>query len=378
MRDTPGEKRYDASIDLLAEAQGPVERNRCLRADPALQAAFGRAGCAEQSVVQDTLDACTAEHVAQMEQAMDRLFRAHSQSSRHNYDRDWQILDVDMSGLPCGKKAALATIGYFAKQRRRRGRQLGRVLATVYQEVVIDRLFAGNVQVRDALQPLVLAAERALNLDEARRQRMILRIDAGAGGVADLTWVLCRGYQIVAKDCSTARVRRLAESVTTWFADPRQADRHVGVVTIPAAEYDTEGRQQSITRVAVRCPRASRDWGVGVVISTLPVAVALRLSGQDPARISDPAAVALADAYRYDLRSGSVETAFKRDKRGLGRTKRNKKRFAAQQLLVAHPTRPQRPHLGAALVGGTRAARAGLRHQAAGARRVRGARDRGA
>jgi hypothetical protein len=123
--------------------------------------------------------------------------------------------------------------------------------------------------------------------------------------------------------------------VTTWFADPRQADRHVGVVTTPAPEYDTEGCQQTITRVAVRCPRASGDWGVGVVISTLPAAVALRLSGQDPARIADPAAVALAYAYLYDLRSGGVETAFKGDKQGLGLTKRNKKRFEAQQILVA-------------------------------------------
>ncbi|HEY8597118.1 MAG TPA: hypothetical protein VIL85_01730 [Thermomicrobiales bacterium] len=193
MRYTPGEKLYDAFIALLAGAQGLVELHRCLRADPALQAAFGRAACAEQSVVQDTLDACTAENVAQMEQAMDRIVRAPSRSSRHDYDRGWQILDVDMRGLPCGKKAALATTGYFAKQRRRRGRQLGRVLAAVYQEVVIDRLFAGNVQLRAALQPLILAAERALDLDEARRQRTILRIDAGAGGVADRTWALRRG-----------------------------------------------------------------------------------------------------------------------------------------------------------------------------------------
>ncbi len=157
VRYTPGEKLYDAFVALLADVQGMVELNRCLRADPGLQVAFGHTACAEQSVVQDTLDACTAENVAQMEQAMDRISRAHSRGSRHDYDRDWQILDVDMSGLPCGKKTALATTGYFTKQRRHRGRQLGRVLAAVYQEVVIDRLFAGNVQLRAALQPLSCA-----------------------------------------------------------------------------------------------------------------------------------------------------------------------------------------------------------------------------
>jgi hypothetical protein len=34
-------------------------------------------------------------------------------------------LDVDMSGMPYGPKAAFATRGYFAGQYHRRGRQLG-------------------------------------------------------------------------------------------------------------------------------------------------------------------------------------------------------------------------------------------------------------
>jgi hypothetical protein len=58
---------------------------------------------------------------------------------------------------------------------------LGRVLATRYQEVVTDQLFAGNVQLIKALQPLVEAAETTLQLDEAKRRRTIIRVDAGAG-----------------------------------------------------------------------------------------------------------------------------------------------------------------------------------------------------
>jgi hypothetical protein len=42
-----------------------VEINKRLKADPGLHRAFGRMGCAEQPVVQDTFDACTAENVAQ-------------------------------------------------------------------------------------------------------------------------------------------------------------------------------------------------------------------------------------------------------------------------------------------------------------------------
>src|SRR5436190_42477 len=107
--------------------------------------------------------------------AVGLIYRQHSQGYRHDYGRGWQILDADMSGLPCGPKAACATKGYFAKQRNRRGRQLGRVVASCYEEVVVDRLFAGTTQLRAALQPLVLAAEETLALDEARRQRTVLR-----------------------------------------------------------------------------------------------------------------------------------------------------------------------------------------------------------
>ncbi len=125
VKHSPIDKLYDAFISLLAGAPGLVEINNRLRSDPALQAAFGRNRCAEQSVVQDTLNVCTAENVKQMEQAMNTIYRKLSQGYRHDYRASLQVLDVDMSGMPCCPKAAFATKGYFAKQRNRRGRQLG-------------------------------------------------------------------------------------------------------------------------------------------------------------------------------------------------------------------------------------------------------------
>ena len=82
-------------------------------------------------------------------------------------------------------------------------------------------------------------------------------------------------------------------------------------------------------------PSGAGDWGVGVVISTLPVAAALLLAGQAPALAADPAAAALASVYRYGQHSGGVATACKGDKQGLALTKRNKQRCEAQQVLVA-------------------------------------------
>ena len=108
IKDRPSDKLSDAFISILAGAHGLVEINTRLRADVGLQQAFGRSRCAEQSVVQDTLNACTAENVKQMEQAIDTIYRQHSQGYPHDYQASFQLLDVDMSGLPCGPKAAFA------------------------------------------------------------------------------------------------------------------------------------------------------------------------------------------------------------------------------------------------------------------------------
>jgi hypothetical protein len=75
-----------------------VEVNKRLKADTGLQRAFGRTGCFEQSVVQYTLDACTAENVTQMHQAMEAIFRRHGQTYRHDYQLNWPVLDTDMTG----------------------------------------------------------------------------------------------------------------------------------------------------------------------------------------------------------------------------------------------------------------------------------------
>ena len=325
---TPSDKLYDAFITILAGAHGLVEVNTRLRADVALQRAFGRTACAEQSVVQETLDHATPQNVSEMQQALTTIYRQHSQGYRHDYAAAWQLLDVDISGLPCGKKAAFASKGYFAKQRNRRGRQLGRVLASRYQEVVVDQVFDGKTQLATAVQPLLLAAEAVLDLDQAKRARTLVRVDAGGGSVDDVNFLLERGYQVLAKDYSSARSASLAASVTTWFDDPKLPERQVGWVRVPPSGYVRE-----VVRIAVRCRKANGQWGVGVLIAPPEVTALLALTGQERAP-EDAAAQLLTYVYAYDARGGGVETTFKGDKQGLGLTKRSKKRFAAQQIVT--------------------------------------------
>src|SRR5713226_5684131 len=327
IKDSPSDKLYDAFISLLAGAHGLVEINTRLRADSALQRAFGRSRCAEQSVVQDTLNACTPENVGQMEHALDAIYRQHSQGYQHDYEADFQILDVDMSGLPCGPKAAFATKGYFAKQRNRRGRQLGRVLASHYGEIVVDRLFDGKTQLTRALQPLMLAAEATLQLDEQKRCRTIVRMDAGGGSLADVNWLLARGYLVHGKDYSGQQAKRLAKSVVDWYTDPHQPERQFGWVTGP-----TEAYVRPVVRIAVRCRKPDGQFAYGVLLSALSAQHVLTLTGQPLSLLDDPAAVLLAYVRFYDQRGGGIETSFKGDKQGLGIGKRSKKRFAAQQM----------------------------------------------
>jgi hypothetical protein len=326
---SPTDKLMDAFITLLAGGQGMVEINHRLKADPGLQRAFGRQGCAEQSVVQDTLDACTVENVRQMHQAMDCILRQESRTYRHDYALEWQVLDTDMTGRPCGRKAKFASKGYFAKQRNRRGRQEGYVIGTWYEEIVVERLFDGKTQLNTALKPLIEAAETALELDEMKRQRTILRIDSGGGSVDDLNWVLSRGYQVHAKDYSGNRANSLAKTISEWITDPTDSNREMGWVMTQDTPYC-----RPVKRIAVRTRKNNGQWAVGLIISTLPPKDVLHLVGGQSYETNDPKAVLLAYVNFYDLRGGGVEIEIKEDKQGLSTAKRNKKRFEAQQVLL--------------------------------------------
>lgn len=329
VRYAPIEKLYQALVTLLAGAHGLVEVNTRLRSDAALQAAFGCTGCAEQSVIQQTLDACTASNVSEMETAVAEILRRHGQSYRHPYGQQWQLLDADLTGWPCGRKAEVATKGYFGQAKLRRGRQLLRVVASHYGEVIVDQLVAGNVYLSVSLPQLMGAAEQALQLTAAQRQRTIVRLDAGGGSVADINWLLARGYCVHAKDYSAERVRQVVQSVSTWIDDPHVPGRQVGWVTAPTELY-----QQPVWRIAARCPRGRGQWGYGVIVSSLDPATVRTLVDLSGIPAPPEVLTLLAYVYFYDQRGGGVETTFREDKQGLGLTKRNKRRFAAQQMLM--------------------------------------------
>lgn len=328
IRYRPLDKVKDAFINILAGGHGLAEVNTLVRTDPVLQKAFGRQGCAEQSTVSETLNACTEKTVAQLVEALKQIYQTHSQGYRHDYEKAVQVLDVDVTGLGCGPQAEGATKGYFPGRKNRRGRQLGRVSATRYDELVFEKLYPGTIQLEKSFPELVENAETVLDLDEARRHRTILRIDGGGGTDTDINWAVRRGYFLIGKVKNWQRTRKLATTVTEWTALPKLATHEVGWVGTPHA-YEKPMRQ-----LALRWPKPKGGWHYRILVFNLTDEMLFNVAGQP--RLATPTNpelfAAIVDAY--DLRAGGIETTIKNSKQGLGLNKRNKKSFAAQEMLI--------------------------------------------
>ena len=324
----PLDKMLDEFINMLAGGAGLVEINTRVRSDEAVQKAFGRQGCAEQSTVSQTFTACTAETVQQMRQALQQVYQEYGQGYAHDYEQGWQVLDVDITGLPGGRQGEGVTKGYFSHQKRRRGRQVGRVLASNYNEVVVDRLYPGSVQLERSLQALVVASEAVLELGSARRQRTIIRLDGGGGRDADLNWLLVRDYWLLAKVKNWQRTKKLAASVQLWRPDPKLPSRQVGWVSQPH-------RYQRATRqLAIRKPKKDGSWQYRVLVFNLSDDQLALLANRPQQHQYQDHQLMLNALYAYDQRGGGVETTFRNSKQGLHIAKRTKRAFAAQEMLL--------------------------------------------
>lgn len=133
-----------------------------------------------------------------------------------------------------------------------------------YQEVVVKQLYDGKVQLSQALPELVQLASQRLGLDQAKRQKTILRIDAGGGSVANINWLLAQGYHFHGKDYWGPRVKKLIEPLTDWLTNPTDPNRQVAWLTSEPQLYD-----QPVRRLAVRCRKKNGQWGLGLIVSTL-------------------------------------------------------------------------------------------------------------
>jgi hypothetical protein len=154
---------------------------------------------------------------------------------------------------------------------------MGRVVAPAYDEVVADRLYPGNLQLRDTLPHLVEALEKTLELDEAQRRRTVLRIDAGGGSMNGINWLLRRGYHVHCKDISSRRAAHYAISVREWVADPRRPGREPGWAVVKSGDS-----ARPVKRQALRWRKRNGQRCHALLISTLEPGDVLRLLGEGP------------------------------------------------------------------------------------------------
>jgi hypothetical protein len=328
IKDTPLDKLLDAFINMLAGGQGNVEVNTRVRPDVGLQRAFGRDRCAEQSVVSETLNCCEEETVEQMRRAIQRVFQQHSRAFQHDYDAQCLVLDLDTSGMPAGRQGEGVSKGYFAESKNKRGRQLGRVIATLYDEIVEEQLYSGKRQLDKSVIALVEAAGASLHLTPERRSRCIVRMDAGGGTVENVNWLLNADYQLLAKVKHWKQAAKLARSVAVWYPDPKIAGREVGWVEAPYP-FDKPTRQ-----LAIRSLNRDGEWSYHALVFTLTNEQFFWLARQPV--LSQPTTDQLLFTLlaAYDLRNGGIETSYKNSKQGLGFTRRNKRQFTAQEMLI--------------------------------------------
>jgi hypothetical protein len=83
VRYKPTDKLMDALLAMLCGARTLVATNTTLRPDRAVSRAFGRDGCAEQSTIWQTIQACDEANLAELRLALRDIFQTHSQTAGH-------------------------------------------------------------------------------------------------------------------------------------------------------------------------------------------------------------------------------------------------------------------------------------------------------
>ena len=256
------------------------------------------------------MNSFTEQTVHQLREAIETIWRRHSALFSHDFEAEILLVEVDLTGLKASKRAELSTKGYFSGERNATGRQLVRVSAPQYGEILFEKLYPGNTNSCEVLKETLKEVERFLEFEERERRRTLVRLDGGFGTDHNLNWLCWRGYQFIAKGYGGTRAGKLASSVPeeSWQEGSTKSQQ-LGVPTL-APHYARK------TKTIVR------RWfdGKGKLHKDYLVSTLFELSASQIAKL-------------YDGRGG-MEVEIKGDKRGLGIEKRRKKSFHAQEALV--------------------------------------------
>src|ERR687887_1473949 len=308
VRYRPIEKVLDGLLGILCGAKTIAQSNVTIRVDPAVQRAFGRTGCAEQSTIARTLQASTAETVAQLERVSWYYLKRYGATPHHRFAERLLWVDIDLTPMPIGAKAEGSERTWMGRNRSKTGRKTLRITASEYREILHETLLRGKAGAVPALKTALNEVETRLGWTRERRSRIVLRLDGGFGTTAVLNGLLSRGYQVVAKISHSGRVRKLRQALGPW-QPTSSPGREIAAVLHPH-RFCRATRQWMI-----RTPKEKGGYQYAVLVTTL--------TALEPA--------ALADAY--DGRAIS-ESSFCQDKQALGLVTRRQRRWEAQQMVL--------------------------------------------
>jgi hypothetical protein len=309
IRHKPTEKLQDMLVSILAGNDAVSQINTRLRPDLTLAAAWNREQFAEQSSIANTLNALEAQQTVQLRVGSQRLFRQYSQTMRHDFEKQWLMIDIDPTGLLASRRAEGSRKGYISGRRNQYCRQLARLSVPTYHENLYSMLYPGDQQAAPTLKPAVTTAQEFLSLTRKQRQRTIIRSDASLGTDGNINWLLWLNYQVLMKGFSGNRAISFAKRLSEedWQEDPPRK-RWIAWAPDP--------------------PRFARRANVFV----------LRWQGEDKMRygtlISTFLELEPLSTWRLHDGRGAMEVEIKADKQGLCVPKRRKKSFRAQEGLV--------------------------------------------
>lgn len=174
----PVDKLLDALLGILCGAKTLAQSHVTIRVDPTVQWAFGRKSCADQSTIAHTLQACTAEQVAQLERVSWDSLEYYGLTPRHPFPE--KLPWVDVTPLPIGPKAEGSERAWLGRSRSKTGRKLLRLTASEYREILQETLLRGKASAVPALKAALQELEGQLGWTREIRQRIILRLDGGS------------------------------------------------------------------------------------------------------------------------------------------------------------------------------------------------------
>jgi Transposase DDE domain group 1 len=308
VRYRPIDKLLDALSGILCGAKTIAQNNLTIRTDRAVQRAFGRTCCAEQSTIARTLRACTAENVAQLEKVSWYYLKRYGVTPHHRFHDTRLWVDIDLTPMPIGAKAEGSERTWMGRNRSKTGRKTLRITASQYREILHETLLRGKETAFPALKRALQEVESRLGWTRERRAQIVVRLDGGFGTTEVLNWLLSRGYQVVAKISNRGRVQKLRQAIGPW--QPTSSPGREMAVVLRPHRFCRTTRQW-----VIRTPKEQGDYQYAVVLTPLP--------DLDPATVADA----------YDGRA-MIEATFCQDKQALGLVKRRQHKWEAQQMVL--------------------------------------------